>query len=565
MVREKIQHIVQEALEKCDVQGVVPLPEHPTELSHGDYASNVALSACPEGESPKDFAERLVSSIGDHAWIEKIQVAGPGFINFHLSREFFVEGVRDVIEKGEKVGDVNIFDGRKTLVEYTDPNPFKVFHIGHLMSNAVGESLSRIIESCGAEVKRANYGGDVGLHIAKALWGIQKGGMSMPAEGDSLKEKVEFLGNAYVFGSSSYEENEDVRKEIDELNVRLYEGKDEELMNMYRWGREVSLEKFNEIYKVLGSTFDFFFFESEVAQRAKEVVLSGVERGVFERSDGAVVYKGEEEGLHTRVFLNSRGVPTYEAKDLALAEAKFARYEYDKSYIVTANEVDEYFKVVLSAMSKIFPDLAARTTHISHGMLRFADGKMSSRKGNIITGESLIEDMLARAEEKMADRDLSLEEKKQVAEKVAVSAIKYSILRQAPGRDIIFDIDSSLSFEGDSGPYVQYTYVRCRSLLEKAVGVGKEKGGVPTSEVFDIERLLVRFEEVILRAREEKAPHYIATFLIDIASSFNSLYGSTQIISDDEGSGYILEIVEAVSIVLKKGLWLLGIETVERM
>ena len=565
--------------------------EHPGDLSHGDFSTNVAMVLGKSAKiNPRELAKKILTELNatKPAVIEKIEIAGPGFINFFLTNDFFLKSVSDVvkIEKSGKIyGSNENFKGKKVLVEYTDPNPFKVFHIGHLMSNAIGESISRIIENSGAKVERANYQGDVGLHVAKAMWGILNLIKEKPADGAGITEQVEFIGRAYVLGAGKYEDDEKAKTEITDLNKKIFEKTDAKLNALYDWGRRVSLEHFEEIYAKLGTKFNHYFFESEIAESGVKIVEEFLEKGVFEKSDGAVVFKGENHGVHTRVFLNSQGLPTYEAKELGLNKKKYDLIKPDLSVIVTANEQSDYFKVLLKAISLIYPKIAEITKHVSHGMLRFASGKMGSRKGNVITGESLLNDVEEMVREKIAGRELSSEEKKKIAEQVSVGAIKYSILKQSSGSDIIYDFEKSISFEGDSGPYLQYSFVRAKSILAKAkvegvVGAEKNgedggKGGAGgkggegegiSGEISVLEKILYRFPEVVDRAGREFEPHLISTYLVELAGAFNSYYAKNQIVNkDDPGSSYRVLLTEAFSTVLKNGLNLLGIPLPAKM
>ena len=279
------------------------------------------------------------------------------------------------------------------MVEFTDPNPFKELHIGHLYSNAVGEAISRLFEANGAEVMRACYQGDVGMHVAKAIWGNAKKTQNSKVKTQNFNSKVKIYGEAYVFGTAAYEDNPEAAAEIKELNIKLYEAKSAEIMKLYKLGRRWSLLYFDSIYKRLGTKFDYFYFESEAARGGLKVVEEGLKKGVFEKSEGAVVFKGERYGLHTRVFVNSQGLPTYEAKELGLAPAKFADFPYDLSIIVTANEINDYFRVLLKCLDLLYPDLAKRTRHIGHGFVKLPGAvKMSSRKGNVLTAEWLLDE-----------------------------------------------------------------------------------------------------------------------------------------------------------------------------
>jgi arginyl-tRNA synthetase len=408
------------------------------------------------------------------------------------------------------------------------------------MPNVVGSTIARILASNGAEIKEACYQGDVGMHVAKAVWGI--------TQGFDIKE-------AYAKGSKEFEESEEAKKEIQGINKKIYDNSDTKINDIYDAGRKESLLYFDSIYKKLGTKFDYFFFESEVAPFGKKIVEENTGK-IFEKGEGgAIIFKAEnfDKSLHTRVFINSEGLPTYEAKELGLAKVKYEKYQYDKSVIITGNEINEYFNVLLCAMKQIFPELTEKTLHLSHGMLRLPSGKMSSRTGDVITAESLI-DMV---KEKVKDD-----------ERVAIGAIKYMILRQSIGGNIIFDIDKSVSTEGDSGVYLQYSYARANSILEKAKENKIAKSNVlPEAwQTTELEKILYRFPEVVLRSGEECAPHYIVNYLTELARAYNSFYGNTQIIDgQDKASSYKVALSEAFSLVMKNGLNILGIPVLEKM
>ncbi|MDZ7726458.1 MAG: arginine--tRNA ligase [Candidatus Campbellbacteria bacterium] len=569
MIEGRIKQAIIESLHSLSIEVDDVHLEFPTDISFGDVSTNIAMVLSQKtGKNPRDLAEELESEINNikPEEVEKIEVAGPGFINFFYTRKFFTDLLKDINADSKNFGRSDHREGEKVIIEYTDPNPFKEFHIGHLMPNVIGESLSRLTEFSGARVKRASYQGDVGMHVAKAVWGMTQDDGNFPAESDSLKSKIEFLGNAYAFGSRAYEESEEARAAIVRINKEIYEKSNEEINNLYETGRRWSLEDFERIYDLLGTKFDLYFFESEVAEKGKEVVLSGLDQGVFSESDGAIVFKGEDHGLHTRVFVNSEGLPTYEAKELALAKEKHERYPYDSSVVVTGNEINEYFKVLLVAMEKIFPELAKKTRHISHNILRLPEGKMSSRKGNIISGEDLVMKAVNRSIEKMKE-EYSEETREEIARDVGVAAIKYTILKQAIGKEVTFDMEQSLSFEGDSGPYLQYSTVRARSVIEKACSEGIEPSfeNAPES-IYPLERLLKRFPDVVLRAEKENAPHYVVTYLIEIAGEFNAFYAQEKIADpNDEYSPYKLALTKGFIAAMENGLYILGIRVPEKM
>ncbi|HEU0080852.1 MAG TPA: arginine--tRNA ligase [Candidatus Paceibacterota bacterium] len=574
-IQTKIQAGIQNALKALGLsvpEGISGISlEHPADVANGDYATNVAMALAKAAKTnPRELANRIAEAVRREMieYVERVEVAGPGFINFYLTKRFFSDELALVLKRKDLYGSSNEWRGRKMLVEYTDPNPFKEFHIGHLMSNAIGESISRLVASQGAKVRRMCYQGDFGMHVAKALWAVARDQERMPAKRAPLSERIAFIGACYVAGSKAYEEDAAAKAEIEAINKKVFEGKDRKLMKLYKLGRKWSLAHFEDIYEKLGTKFDYYYLESEVAHDGMALVEEYLEKGIFEKSDGAIVFKGEkyDPKLHTRVFVNSQGIPTYETKELGLNTKKWKKVRPDLSIIITANEQNDYFRVVLKALELIEPEAAKVTQHISHGMLRFVDGKMSSRKGNVITGESLLSDVEALVHKKLEGREMSDDEKAESALAVAVAAIKYSILRQATASDIIYDFDKSISFEGDSGPYILYTAVRAQSVLDKAKKERVKAVIDPRAETHPIARHIARMPEVVSYAANEKAPHLVATFLIELAALFNSWYGNVQIVNkDDAASPHRVAIAEAARIALANGAKLLGMTIPERM
>lgn len=546
-MEDRIRNITQGALAELGAGEVTFAVEWPGDMAHGDYAVNAGLAAAKVlGKSPREVAELLVPKIKEALGKDavSVDVAGPGFINIRLSKEVIAKEVKSAQEEMWGTGKEN--EGKRIIVEYSCPNPFKEMHIGHLMSTVIGEAVSRVIENSGASVIRDSYGGDVGPHVAKALWALRKDDVTDVASAGEVD-------TAYAKGSKAYEASEDAKAEIDALNQEIYKGEDVELMGLWRKSREVCLEAFRELYKVLGTKFDYFFFESDASPIGMEVVRDGLEKGVFKESEGAIIYDGEKKGLHTLVFITSRGTPTYEAKDIGLAFLKEERVPSDESIIITAAEQVGHFRVFLAALEEIAPLVAKKTHHVPHGFLRLTTGKMSSREGNTITAKDLIEEVMQKASEKNEDP--------LVAQAVAVSAVKYMILRQAPGGDIVFDPEKSLSLEGDSGPYLQYAYVRALKLLSYDA---KSAGGEEPEEPYLIERLITRFPSVCARAAHERAPHHITQYLTRLAGEWNSFYASEQVLGSSE-EAYKQNVARAFANTMKKGLGLLGIPVPERM
>lgn len=569
-MKDKIQNLIKEALKNLKIEEGDFIVEHPEDLKNGDYSTNVAMVLAKKLKiNPAELAEKIKTELDKKLpeEVKKIDIAGAGFINFHLSQKFFRGSIEEILNN-KNFAHNNHFSGKIIMIEYTDPNPFKPFHIGHLMSNAIGESISRIVEFSGAEVSRANYQGDIGLHVARAMYGLLDN-EKLQSKTGSLALRSANIGQAYAHGAGAYENDEKAKQEIDEINKKIYNRSDDKINEIYDWGFKVTMEAFEDLYKILGTKFDFYFLESQMAPIGEKIVRENLGK-VFHQSDGAIVFKGEDfdPKLHTRVFITTAGLPTYETKELGLTEEKFkTKPDMNLSIVITAKEQEDYMRVVAQAIFLIHPEHGGKMFHISHGMMRLASGKMGSRKGNVVTGEALLNDVRDAILEKMTERDFSNIEREKISSDVGVSAIKYSILKQSLGGDIVYDFEKSISFEGDSGPYLQYSYARAKSVLEKA----QKEDILPDphthpAEIFEVEKLLYRFPEIVLRSASEYEPHYIANYLIEIARAYNSFYGNTIIVKkEDPTSSYKVALTYAFTFVMKKGLHLLGIEAPEKM
>ncbi|MBI2409988.1 arginine--tRNA ligase [Candidatus Kaiserbacteria bacterium] len=506
------------------------------------------------GERAKEIAGAIREKLGNA--VQKVEIV-KGFVNITLAPEAVAFAVAEADAQDTEWGKFDVNAGKKISVEYGNPNPFKEIHIGHLMSNIIGESVSRLIEASGAVVVRDTFGGDVGPHVAKALWALRK---DKVAEITNVKQ----IGEAYARGSNVYSEDETAKQEIDTLNARIYElvahpekaetEEERALLKLWQHGREISMEEFRRIFAKLGTRFDYEFFDSDTTEPGLRVVRDGLAKGIFEESDGAIIYRGEKKGLHTLVFITGRGTPTYETKDIGLAFIKEERIPSDEAIIVTGAEQKGHFAVFLAALSEIAPRVAEKTKHVAHGLLSLTSGKMSSRLGNVITATGLIEDVIAKASEKNPDP--------LIAEQVAVGAIKYMVLRQAPGSDIIFDAEKSLSLEGDSGPYLQYALVRAKKIL--AYGENGEGGTDKPPAPYAIERLIVHYPEVVARAAHSLAPNLLVNYLTELASAWNAFYATEQVLGSPE-EAYKQRVTRAFAHTMTNGLHLLGIPTPSKM
>lgn len=572
--------------------------DHPKDESHGDYSSNVAMVLAKKaGKNPREVAEAIKDLIEKDGEIdkvmEKVVVAGAGFINFYLKAEVLRENVEQIVaDKWEKP-----LAGKKYAVEYTDPNPFKEFHLGHLYSNLIGESIARMYEAVGATVWRGDFYGDVGMHIAKSVWGMKKKLDEAKQTLEELakwgiKERQNFMGQGYAMGVQAFEgelpgyEQEVVKEEIKGINYMVYvasqevlvakrgwkplvdylqyiKGHEEEypqIREIYQAGLAWSLEYFETYYARLGTKFDGYYPESWVGELGLKEVEKGLAKGILELGQGgAVVFHGEKYGYHTRVFRNALGLPTYEAKDLGLVQAKYRDFPFDYSLNIFGKEIDEYYKVVKTAMELIDPVKGKKQEHLAHGMVNLPEGKMSSRKGNVITVEWLLNEARDQALKLIKNEEMAQKKKLEVADAVGQAAVKFALLKSSVGDNVTFDFGQSVTFEGVSGPYIQYAYARGMSVLQKSQipnsPILKLTSADWGQEEIKIIRWLARYDETLITAAMGKSPSTWAMYLYELAVRFNSFYNGNRIADNPQR----LWLTSAVADLLKRGLGLLGI------
>lgn len=521
----------------------------------GDYATSVAMQlAKTVGKNPRDIAETIATELRASDLLADVAVAGPGFLNLTLSDAALLQAAAVAPNKS--------LAGQKVIVEYSDPNPFKPLHAGHLYTTLVGDIIARLVENAGAETIRINYGGDVGLHVGKSMWAIvQYLGGEHPEKLSDIAEtdRPSWLGARYVEGNNAYEDDEAAKQAIVDCNRRVYElhakqDHDSPFAQIYWTCRTWSYDYFATLYKQLEvESFDRYIGESEVTPLGLETVQAHTGT-VYKKSDGAVVFVGEPYGLHTRVFINSEGLPTYETKDVGLSLTKWRDYGFDNSIIITANEQTQYMQVVVKSIEQFEPEAAKRTTHLVHGMVKLQGGqKMSSRKGNIVTAIEILD----------AARTAGQASGTNPSEHTILAAVKYALAKNRIGSDIFYDPVDSISLEGNSGPYLQYAHARARSIIRKSGATA-----VSNADVVGDERTLVRklgeYAEVVERATEEYMPHYICTYLYELSQAFNRFYEHNRVIGDPREQAR-LALVQTYADTLKAGLNLLGIHAPDQM
>jgi len=545
VIIEELKSAIKKACQEFD-GSVEPELTRPEE-QFGDFSTNVALQlAKKNGKKPQEIAAKIVDELKGQGI--KAETAGPGFINVRLSDEALWQAAMSAAELPKPN------HGQEILVEFGDPNPFKEMHIGHVYGYVLGDAISSLLEASGAKVERLSYHGDVGLHVAKAIWGMRNDpNFDKGKVGDTVRNNI---GLYYSKGSLAYEHDEKAKVKIERINQQIYDRSDPKINELYDWGKQKSFDYFDQVLKDLGTHQAKRFLESGSAEKGEKLVEQNLGK-VFEKSDGAIVYKGEKVGLHTRVFITSAGLPTYETKDLGLAELKKEAYpKADCSIIITAHEQAEYFKVMLAALKEFDPATANITTHIYHGFVSLSSGKMSSRTGEVYSALSSIVDVDENIQKTFGEASSS----------VRNAAIKYGFLKHRLGSDIVYDMAESFSLEGNSGPYLQYAHARARSIIKKSDGTYSNVFGGKTFDPSErpLTRKISEYPEVVSSAAAELMPSHICTYLYELAQSFNRFYEVNQVIGDKRQNERLL-LVEAYANVLNHGLKLLGIEAPEKV
>lgn len=537
-----------------------------------DYSTNAPLKLAKDlHKSPMDIAEELNKELN-------VGISNPGFLNFNLSDNYLSQKLDSLNNDFDNETKSSELSGKTVICEFSDPNPFKVLHVGHLYTSIVGDSISRLYEYAGAKVIRANFGGDVGLHVAKTSYALLRNGFTP----DNLT--IEDISKCYVEGNAAYDEDEQAHAEITRLNKEIYKINAEgihgtELADLYWKGRELSYEYFNNFYASIGVKFDKYYPESTVAALGLETVKKELAAGVYEESDGAVVFKGEPYGLHTRVFINKEGVPTYEAKDVGLIFTKNNDYHFDKSVVITGNEQLEYMKVVLKSIEQYAPDLVAKTSHLTHGLVKLPGNvKMSSRKGNFLKAVEVLDLVKDELKSEYSSTD----------EKVSLAATKYAFLKYKMGGNIIFDPKESVKMTGNSGPYLLYSCVRAKKILAKSAenaqraniatngellaseprDDGSERSGSRVRVLAPSERSVIKkmleYRGMLAESVAEMAPHKVANYLYELAQDFSRFYENCQVAGSSEEKER-LKIVKVYLDTMTHGLNILGIEIPEEM
>ncbi|MBU1046520.1 arginine--tRNA ligase [Patescibacteria group bacterium] len=565
---DPIKELLHQEISKIIDSEIDFVVERPAEESHGDYATNVAMAlAGVLKQNPLEIAQDIAKKIDLPNFIEHSEAVAPGFINFKIKKDYYISELKNILDQSTDYGKFELPQKKKIMVEFGQPNTHKAFTVGHIKGVISGLAVCELLENFGYEVIKTNYYGDIGMHTAKSTWGVMQKGLPEDFEDWDKHKRMEFIADAYVYATENYEANEEA---IRKINIDIYKKNKTKATELYEKIKQWSLEHQKALFAELGVVYDKQYPESQVYERAKKIVEEN-KNNIFVKSQGAVIYDGEKDGLTTWVVLTSENNPTYLAKDLALGFQKFEDYpNLDLNLTLTGVEQDDHFKAVIKILETLDDKFKDKYHHISFGWLLMDGKKTSSRSGKNIKGTDIIEESFKVAQTKIAElKDYDEEKKKEISRVVALAGLKFLILSHDFNKDVNYDPEKFVDFEGYSGPYVLYAYVRAQAILKKA-GESEIKEVEISQNMNEWElsllKWLARYPQYTYKAGTEISPHTICNYLYELAQRFNSFYAHCPVINaSDEEKSLRLSLSKTTAQVLKNGLGLLGIETIEEM
>ena len=543
-----------------EIENLLEIPPNP-EL--GDYSFPCFSLAEKLKDNPSQIAIELRGKIGDAPAtdFEDVQTKGP-YLNFFMNRKSLArQVVWDAILKKKDYGQSKIGKGKRTMVEFSSPNTNKPLHLGHLRNLAIGESISRISEFNGEKVIRANLNNDRGIHISKSMLAYQKYGKEKTPDDEKIKPD-HFVGKFYTLFNKK--KTKKLEKEAQEMLKKWEEG-DRRTLMLWKVMTNWALRGFGQTYKTFGIKHDVTFFESKIWKKGKDLIKEGLDKKIFTKSKTKEIKINlKKEGLGEKVLLRGDGTSLYIVQDMALAKIKFDKYKLDRSIYVVGNEQAYHFNVLFSILNKLGFG-TKEMIHLSYGMVNLPEGRMKSREGTVVDADDLIEKLRLMAEKELKKREkLSKSELKKRSLMIALAAIKYMLLKVDARRNVLFDPGKSINFEGDTGPYILYSYARASSIMKKAPKEKKFKVYDLEPKEIELVKKLSQFPEIVFNAHKNLNPSIIANYSYQLAQIFNEFYHTCKVIGSEQET-FRLALVQSFRQVLKNSLKLLGIETIEEM
>lgn len=562
--KEKISELITNHVEAISKEEINSLIETPPSYNMGDYAMPCFKLAKTYRKAPNIIAEEIAKKISENEYFEKVENVGP-YVNFFIDKKVLAETVlKEVLEKNQRYGSSDLGEGKNVVVEFSSPNIAKPFHIGHIRTTVIGNALYRIYKFLGYNAIAINHLGDYGTQFGKLIVAFKKWGDKAVVESNPIPELLKLYIKFHEEAEKAPYLDDEARKWFKKL-----EDGDDEAKELWQWIRDVSLKEFNRVYDILGIKFDSFAGESYYSDKMPEVIDILTDKGLLKESEGAEIVDLESFDMPPALIKKSDGSTLYITRDIAAAIYRKRKYDFYKNIYVVGSQQILHFKQWKKVIQLMGYDWAEDCVHVPFGMVSLEEGTMSTRKGRVVFLEEVLNKAVKRTEEIILERNPNLDDKDKVAKQVGIGAVIFQELSNSRIKDYVFSWDRTLSFEGETGPYVQYTYARANSVLNKAeieVDGDIDYSLLTNDEVVEVIRLIQGLPKVIIDAMEKNEPSFITRHITDIAQAFNKFYHECPVIVDDEKvkKARVL-LVYATMTSLKIGLNLLGIETPEKM
>ena len=564
---------VEKAVPALRLEEIEKLLETPPDKSLGDFALPCFKLSALLKKAPQEIASELQQKLALPESFEKASAVG-NYLNFFLKQQTLVQEVLGkVLKEGEKFGAVKAGKGKKVMVEFISPNTNKPLHIGHLRNAFLGDCFARLFQAQGFKAIRANLINDRGVHICKSMLAFEKWGKGLTPK-KAGKKPDHFVGDYYVLFSQKAAQNPGLEEEALEM-INKWEKGNKQVLKVWKIMNDWAVQGMRETWESVGIGFDKLYFESKIYKQGREIVLKGLKKGIFEKNDdGAVIVKLEPYNLPDKVLLRADGTSIYITQDIYLAKKKFQDFKgLQESLYVVASEQDLHFKQLFKVLEMLNFPFAEKCRHVSYGMVNLPEGKMKSREGKVVDADDLISELEALVQIELVKRHPEISEKELLKRRKAITsaALRFHLLKIEAQKDFVFNPAESLSFEGETGPYLLYTYARAKSILRKApknLLAGKVDFSMLLKESEkEIASMLSQYPAILQQSLKNYSPHVLCHYLLKLASAFNTYYHETPVIkAETEGNSKArLALVKAVSTVLKNSLQVLGIQVLEQM
>ena len=560
--KKKIAELIKEHvdLDLDKIEGLIEVPPRP---EMGDYAFPCFQLAKVMRKAPNMISGELAENINKDGF-EKVEQLGP-YVNFFVDKGVFSKNtIEKVLEEGDNYGASNIGEGKNVCVEYSSPNIAKPFHVGHLFTTAIGNALYKMYKKEGYNAIGINHLGDWGTQFGKLISAYHRWVDEEALEADPIKE----LLRIYVKFHDEAEKDPSLEDE-GRAYFKALENGDPEAEALWKRFRDLSLKEFERVYDILGVNFDSYNGEAFYNDKMEVVVNELKEKKLLVESNGAQVVMLEDYNMPPCIVLKADGASIYATRDLAAAMYRKKTYDFYKSIYVVGTPQALHFKQVFKVLELAGHEWANDCVHVGFGLVKFADRKLSTRKGEVVLLDDLIRESVEKTLEVINEKNPELENKEEVAKKIEVGAVIFTYLKNSREKDIVFDWKEILSFDGETGPYVQYAYARAKSILRRAEGISKEVeySKLSSKEEFELVKTLDNFKNQILLALDKLEPSIVTRYTIEVAKAFNKFYNAHSILNleDEVLKATRLKLVEASAQVIKNGLDLLGIDVVEKM